>query len=187
MTNPQHWNNGSIRDRHSSHRFEFWVSPTRGKRNHFVDINPKRNAMNSTTFFRLTLVCLLAGMFGGLRVSAQDEPASAGTAPAETLVAEASPAPVIPVADPKMPDIVGTWTGAEGGAFPKLTIWPVENRDGWFFVEAAEGNGLLERKAASNFQGCFTFNLLGDRTVQASLMIGPKERPRLIITPFEDQ
>lgn len=89
----------------------------------------------------------------------------------------------------RIPEIVGTWTRAESGTFSNLTIWPVENREFLFFVEGADGNGLLEWKPANfNFQGFFTFNLLGDWTAQASLVVhGPKETRRLIISPFEGQ
>ena len=88
-----------------------------------------------------------------------------------------------------IPEIVGTWSRAESGTFSKLTIWPVENREFLFFVEGADGNGLLEWKPVdSNFQGFFTFNLLGDRTAPAYLVLhGPKETRRLIISPFDDQ
>ena len=93
------------------------------------------------------------------------------------------------VADAKIPEIVGTWSRrAENGASSELTIWPVENREWMFFIEVADGNGLLEWKPDShNFQGYFTVNVLGERPVGVSLSIGPNATRRLVLSPFEDQ
>ena len=91
-------------------------------------------------------------------------------------------------ASSKIAEIVGTWSRAESGTFSKFTIWPVENHVLWFFVEGADGNGLLEwAPARSQYLGSITFIVLGDWSAPASLVIGPKETRRLIVSPSEGQ
>ena len=145
--------------------------------------------MNRSTILRLAIIALLAGCYCEAHISAQESnPVGEATKPAEGK-SEPIAAPPLPAAETKMPEIVGTWSRAESGTFSKLAIWPVENREFLFFVEGADGNGLLEWKPAHfNFQGFFTFNLLGDWTAQASLAAhGPKEMSHLMISPFEGQ
>jgi S1-C subfamily serine protease len=100
---------------------------------------------------------------------------------------EAVAAPPLPAAEAKIPDIIGTWSRAESGTFSKLTIWPVENHVLRVFVEGADGNGLLEWvPARSQFLGAFTFNALGNRSVDALLAMGSKDTTRLYLKPADD-
>ncbi len=84
--------------------------------------------------------------------------------------------------------LVGTWNRAESGTFSKLTIWPVENRESLVFVDGEDVKGLLEWKPAEMmFHGFFTFNVLGDWTVEATLRDLTDGRYDLVIAPFEGQ
>ena len=140
----------------------------------------------------LGLVVILGLSVAGAITSAQEnKPVGDSAKPrADKPVADAKIPDVSPPrGENRIPEIVGTWSRAESGTFSKLTIWPAVNREDLFFVEGADGNGLLKWKPAHfNFQGFFTFHLLGSRTAQAYLVLqGPKETRRLIISPFEDQ
>ena len=86
-----------------------------------------------------TFVVIFSFAFATTVGSAQEsKPTGEAVKSAATPVDSAKPAPAKPVADSKMPEIVGTWSRAESGTFSKLTIWPVENREFVFFVEGED-------------------------------------------------